>query len=168
MTTSSKAGRVMGSWLLALAIVAVGAVFLYIGVGKVGSASASKSWPTAQGEITRFSLETEIDSDDADKTRYTPNIVYRFKVEDTVYQGRRLRYGSKITTTNETRAREYRKQYAVGELVAVHYNPDDPQQSLLHPGLSLMVLLWPAIGVVVLLLGLGVLWRVIRVGSLWA
>lgn len=110
-------------------------------------------------------MQREIYSDNTDKTKYTPKIKHRFRVEDASYQGRRLSY-SRVSTKSERRAREYRQKYAVGEPVAVYYNPDDPNQSLLQPGLPLRVLLLPAAGVVMLLLGLVVLWRVIRVGSL--
>ena len=118
-------------WRINLAII----LFFSIGVGLVYFAGyvivgglLSKGWPEAIGQITKSEF---VVSTAGDGTSYSANIQYRYRVENEVYESRRLKFGGHLNGE-----RHYNEQlvakYPEGATVAVYYNPGNPKTAVLE------------------------------------
>ncbi|MBI5267814.1 MAG: DUF3592 domain-containing protein [candidate division Zixibacteria bacterium] len=120
--------RTPKGWLLVLSVLMfVTCVWLVIwDLGEIRSARRVKAWPTVTGTVIR----SEIVGDRAIR----PLIVYTYRVGETVFTdstslgvpsfgNRRIRQDESSKLTAE---------YAAGDTVTVHYNPQNPGYSLLY------------------------------------
>ncbi len=148
--------------LLGVVFLAAGIALAVWGFMNLSTALQSKAWPTAEGKITSSTVVKKIerytDSDHHRRTRtiYTPQLRYSYAAD-----GRTL-IGSRITlsdsgSSSESRARKISRRYPAGSTCTVFYNPDNPAESLLKAGITFGTLLFPAMGVLFAVVGLGVL-----------
>jgi hypothetical protein len=96
-------------------------------------ARQSERWPTSDGEITRSEVEER--KEDLTKTVYWPKVQYRYTVAERVYEGTRVNFdesGSQYSGRIESLV----KRFPLGAKVPVYYDPADPAQAVLDPGLS--------------------------------
>jgi Protein of unknown function (DUF3592) len=91
-------------------------------------------WPTAPGQIISSGYHEYQDSDDnGTRTRYKVSVVYRYEVNDRQYKGDRLRLGMVASASFPNLAKRTAQAYPVGAEVTVHFNPQKPGESVLHP-----------------------------------
>lgn len=90
-------------------------------------ARKTSHWPMAEGVIE----ESAVSSDAND---LLPHISYRYNVDGQGYQ-RTIEFPADITPTQEF-ATSYVKKYPVGARIQVYYNPENPEQATLEPGLG--------------------------------
>src|SRR5262245_13310882 len=88
-------------------------------------------YPTADGVVTASEVEIEHDSDGS---TYTPQVAYLYSVARQELTGHRLQY--QWSSFGPREARRIVAQYPPGTAVKVYYNPRDPSDSLLLPGLD--------------------------------
>ncbi len=126
---ATRRRRLMDSkWLIGIAMIfAVGGAWLvFWNMGDILRARSIKHWPTATGTV----VKSEIIGSRAIR----PLIVYKYRVGDSEFidssslgipsfGNRRIRLDESEKLTAE---------YALGDTVTVHYNPDNPRQSLLY------------------------------------
>ena len=143
MTTSSKRWSFAnifescGSCLSSLGILAV---FLAIGGGLtfwgwniLQSARASSTWPTVTGRVVSSEVTTSSDAD-SDVT-YQPRVTYRYAVQQVDYESYTIKFGEN-SYDSRRQAEQIAAKYGVGEPVTVYHHPEDPNQSVLEPGVS--------------------------------
>jgi len=142
-TSGSIAGLVIG------AILAAVGWFTAFSLGKPlrDRAAASIDWPTADGRITRSELER---FRERGQTMYSADVAYEYALDGKTFGGNRVWFGDDARSSDPTAWRRAVERYPVGSGVKVHYDPDDPQESVLEPGLT-----WA--GSVIYFLGLGFL-----------
>ena len=142
-TSGSIAGLVIG------AILAAVGWFTAFSLGKPlrDRAATSIDWPTADGRITRSELER---FRERGQTMYSADVAYEYALDGKTFGGNRVWFGDDARSSDPTAWRRAVDRYPVGSGVKVYYDPDDPQESVLEPGLT-----WA--GSVIYLLGLGFL-----------
>ena len=123
-------------------------------------ASATAHWPSAMGVLTKAQVaETGVG-------HYRADVAYSYRVGANDLAGSRVR-----VSDGEYNIRDGAVQaidgLTVGQPVSVFYNPSNPQQSVLRPGVGFQE--WALLFVPVLMLGIGVgclclLWRSRRRG----
>lgn len=143
----------------------VAEIFLIVGVLLGGfllwqliKGMRAKNWPTVQGKVVNSRVTTSVsrDSDGDLSTTYGAEIDYRYEVDGYEYSGDRRSFAD-YSSSNKRRAEKIVARFASGADVPVYYSPDDPQKSVLEPGINLvsvLFLLLPGIFVVVGVLGL--------------
>lgn len=114
-------------------------VFLVIGIGvllwtgwDVVSALRSRRWPQVDGTIVVSDLQRSKDSEGG--FMYRPEVTYRYSIDGKEYTGSRTRYGDWLQLSWSKPAVKTVRRYAVGTAVAVRYDPRDPEDSVLEPG----------------------------------
>ncbi len=85
------------------------------------------------GKITRSEVKSH--SGRKGGTTYEAVINYSFKLGGQTYAGQRLRY-NKGMQTGSSSASDIVAEHPMGAMVPVYYNPENPQDSLLFPGID--------------------------------
>jgi hypothetical protein len=136
-------GLVLGSVLTA---VGYGVTF-WLGKPLREQAVASQAWPATDGRITRSVLE---ESRKDGKTHRSADIAYEYHLDGRTLTGSRVWIGDGYSASPGNEFRAAVDRYPVGRQVRVHYDPQDPAESVLEPGPT-----WS--GSMLYLIGLGVL-----------
>lgn len=121
--------------LLGIAIFLFGILALGYGVQLVRQAQASMDWPTAEGVII---LSKTTSRHRLRGGRLTEaDIRYAFTVDGHEWRGHTVRFGQTFAGgfSGRRAAQQRVQRYPRGRSVAVHYDPADPNQSVLEPGL---------------------------------
>ena len=93
---------------------------------------AAREFTSAPGKVLASEVTTH-DSDDG--TTYGVRVTYSYTVSGQEYTGDRLRYGQ-VSSSSYPQARKAAAKFPVGSPITVYYNPSDPQDALLRPGLT--------------------------------
>ena len=67
-------------------------------------------------------------------SNYSPNVQYKYAVAGKTYSGNRYRFGDLYAV--EGKSHQIVAEHPVGKPVLVYYNPDDPADALLQPGVD--------------------------------
>ena len=109
-------------------------LFIVLGLGAsawggliISRSRKSLNWPKTQGTIVES--ETKSSHDDL-----LPNIGFRYKVDGQEFKNR-LAFPADVTPTQEF-SQSYTEKYPLNKTVEVYFNPLQPQQSTLEPGLA--------------------------------
>lgn len=132
-----------------------GAIFFSIGLWQLYEGWKTHNWPTTQGTITSSQIKevTRRDADGDTYTNYRPSISYSYQVADQNYEGHRLHLGA--TSHNDRSAvQQQLKQYPVGRTLDVYYNPNNPNQAVLTPGVGGGIWIAITMGTAFLVLGI--------------
>lgn len=128
--TSEDIRRWAGSFRLAGWVFLGLALLLTWGVYRqFSTAQNSKNWPFVTGQVTEF----EIRNRPADNSLIA-RIRYTYTVEGSSYTGTRF-----TLDNGETGIRQVARRldaYPQGHTITVYYNPDNPSQAVLEPGVS--------------------------------
>ncbi|MGD1086190.1 MAG: DUF3592 domain-containing protein [Verrucomicrobiota bacterium] len=92
----------------------------------------SRHYPSATGTVTHSEVTTHHGSKGG--TSYKANINYRFDVAGKAFTGSRLRFNPSFS--DSASANSLVAAHRLGSTVQVFYNPNDPQDSLLFPGVN--------------------------------
>ncbi|MEO2175130.1 MAG: DUF3592 domain-containing protein [bacterium] len=94
---------------------------------------SSLSWPSTEGEVISSSISHESSGtyDRPNKT-YRANIRYRYKVGSRELTNNKICVGGQLQISLRGKAEDYCREYPVGEIVEVHYNPKKPRDSVLE------------------------------------
>ena len=130
-------------------IVAIGSCFVLVGVVtgaffcyRIFQGTTSLQWPFVIGELESTDLKEVIyrgrdaggGPDEA--SAWVVNFKYHYTVADEKYQGTRVTFSDGINKTMRA-LRKLQDKYQGKSQIQVYYNPGNPNQSLLVPGLSL-------------------------------
>jgi Protein of unknown function (DUF3592) len=132
-------GKIMG--IGAIIGIVAGFIFALVGVILLAFAIASrrkalraKNWPVTQGVILSSEVREHQNIDAADEqssTSYEPIVQYSYTINDVPYKASRIAYGANQFDRSTAQARV--NLYLPGSPVSVHYNPVDPQETVLDP-----------------------------------
>jgi len=124
----------LGSSVVSLVFIAIGAGIVFFARNIAAKARRSLSWPIAEGLVSHSAvlLRTEQTSNSNNAAIYKADIAYRFKVQGRDYSS------SQITlmdySSSMARAEDLVARYPDGSSVSVYYNPANPSESVLEPG----------------------------------
>ena len=101
-------------------------------------AEESTSWPSVQGTITKAWVETQKHEDDDGSVTIThfPRWEYEFVISGMTYTSQNISFGGTGGSHNEYEAQEGLNQYPVNSQVQVFYNPSNPEEAVLEPGMQ--------------------------------
>lgn len=136
--------------------IVAGLALLWAGSAEWRHARASASWPTTAGIVETSSSSMVI-------RRLNVRIVYTYEVRAIAYRSGRVAFGS----YSPTAGLRWLKQYPVGALVKVHFDPRNPAISVLEPRLVEGNWVMPSFGALFLAAGCLMgrfFWRSLRSG----
>jgi hypothetical protein len=119
-----------------------GLTLLLLGIWLLIPAMNSSSWPSVEGTIITQRTVTEYQSK---STYYAVAVTYQYRVGKASYQNNVYSHASKALPTSYRSREEMLSAYQndpefaewqVGKPVKVYHDPQDPGQSVLHPGSS--------------------------------
>jgi hypothetical protein len=94
---------------------------------------ASRNYPAVSGEITHSELTRDHGSKGG--TTYGVDIRYSYAIDGRSFDGTRYRYNAGASS-DSTWARKAVASHPVGASIQVFYNPQNPQDALLSPGVD--------------------------------
>jgi len=92
---------------------------------------SSQNYPTTDGVVTHSEVEQRAGGKHVE---YSPNVQYRYAVAGKTFTGHRYRFGEVYAL--EGLAHQIVAGHPVGKHVPVYYNPGNPADALLRPGLD--------------------------------
>jgi hypothetical protein len=139
-------------WIfLASIFVLIGLVIACFGWQDIFQAQASQLWQPADGIIVSSDLGVRTNDDGA--TLYSADIHYTYQVSGRELKNDRVFFGQ-LSTSDRQPIFDILLKYEQGDEVIVYYNPDDPVQSVLEPGVHGVTWFLPALGTGFAVLGL--------------
>jgi uncharacterized protein DUF3592 len=104
-------------------------------------------WPTAPGRIDSSGVhEFEALSGDGASQRWTThyraNVIYSYEVGGIRYTGDKSGTTGRVSSNIPALVRRGAQRHAAGGAVAIHYNPNNPAESILDPRTGPLWLLW--------------------------
>ncbi len=124
----------------------------------------SDNWSQIDGviltsEVREYTVKKSVHYDDGRQSttsepEYEPSMLYRYSVGDVEMQGYRIAIGNS-GYSDRAQAQIIVDKYPQGEDIQVYYDPDNPESSLLEPGLPSFP--WGGIFSSLLLIGIGFL-----------
>ena len=70
------------------------------------------------------------------------DVIYGYDVAGVHYTGDTAASGTRVSSNLESVARKMAEKYPAGTEIDVHYNPDNPAESVINPGGRALLLLW--------------------------
>lgn len=119
----------VGFWILLWSLGTLSADVAYI--HDLVRQRAGSSFPTVDGTITESKI---VEDRDADGTTYIARIRYAYQVAGRDYTADRVRYWT--VSAGRGAAERIVEAHPVGSKVTVYYNPADPSDALLRPGIT--------------------------------
>jgi uncharacterized protein DUF3592 len=98
----------------------------------------STQWPSTSGTVSASVVEEtkDLEGDVLHRAR----ISYVYSVAGREFVGSRARFGNWLFISWRWVARRLMRRYPIGSAVRVHYDPSDPADSVLEPGVSWFLL----------------------------
>jgi hypothetical protein len=125
--------------LLALALGGVGIALIFLSQRNKQKAQASTTWPSTAGKIIGHRIRVDESSDDDSySVRYVPVVHCEYQVNGTLYQGKRISFGSEPSFLTRQKAEAFLETYPVESATTVFYNPEKPQEAVLSQTLRKM------------------------------
>jgi len=109
----------------------------------------AQKWPRAKGRIIMSKVEELRTKSNIRVARLCLHLEYLYMVGDRILEGHRLNSGWRCFAS-EDYIKEVLKKYPAGKKVEVYYNPQNPEISMLEPGLNWSVFLMCGFGLVTL------------------
>lgn len=151
-------------------IVLAGVVTGVVGVRRLRRAWASRAWPSVKGTLVRSEVvlseeETERSDDEPrPPSTWKAELHYEFEVGGRRFEG--TRYALDVIDTNDRgRAADIVRAFPTGATVDVFYEPANPENCVLRPGISGGSAIFPLVGVAMVGLGLSMLWLAWKVSE---
>lgn len=135
---------------------AVGVGLLVAGLRDVLRAARTRRWPTAPGTIVsaeelQHTREMPPESGGGTRIHYEARIHYEYSVGRVHIGSTVVRLGP-TESSNEAQAQSTLARYLPGQQVRVSYNPQDPTDSVLEPGLHPLDFSRALVGLILLVL----------------
>lgn len=127
--------------ILALVFVAFACGFFLMALWHLLNALESRKWPVAPGVVTSALVKEDRTNEGV---TWWPEVWYRFTVDGEEHAGNRGFFGG---STGQAFASRLVKKYPIGTPVQVHYNPENPKESVLEPGVK-----WPLVATMLVIL----------------
>ena len=148
----------MGYRIFAMFFVAFGIWALTDGTQRALEGIRAKSWPVAPGTILISRYDQWRTKKGIRIAGLCVDIQYIYQVGEVVYDGTRVNSGWRCFG-NKDHLEAVLKRYPSGKRVGVRYNPEDPREALLEPGVEWTSFFLWGIGLISLSAGLPCLIR---------
>ena len=134
---------------------ALSGYIVYQGFSELEGFLRARGWSTTKGHIVSSEVVDlrEPGKQDENKGAFKALIKYTFNVDGIEYQGDRFAFGY-YGNDSQFEARQLSSSYAPKSIVDIHFDPDNPQESVLYRGVRSDSIIKTLFGVVFLLAGL--------------
>jgi Protein of unknown function (DUF3592) len=122
---------------IGLVFAAIGALGVTWSAWELVQAVDSKNWSTTDGIVVVSDLQRTRDTDGG--YMYRAEVSYRYTVDGTELVSSRPRFGSRVSLSWSRPAVRTTRKYPVGAHVTVLYDPSDPGEAVLEPGVTSLV-----------------------------
>jgi Protein of unknown function (DUF3592) len=154
----------MGSWLLFPgAVLVIGTAVISTSLWQLLAGLESNDWPCVEGVIAESAIVEgafaggELGSPSAAADRSTVAISYRYAVGDQVFIGKRLHFGYTAISPEQLN-----REYPRGAKIQVHYNPKNPKDAVLEPGVTIGAVVGIVMGAIFIAFGVASLRAALR------
>lgn len=138
--------------VIAIFLFVIGAFAVAAGVNMVGVTRRAQAWPQTAGRIIERGVgEATTTASSRAGRYYEPRVKYTYNVAGTDYTGTRIDFNRAAYNKDSAEKRVA----ALPEQVQVHYDPQSPAESVLHPGSAGLPLVMVAFGALLALAGAG-------------
>lgn len=144
----SKRVKFLAARVMPLFFIISGSGTLLVGIWMFYNAAISINWPHTNAKIIHSDLGLD------GTAGQSADIRYEFEVNGETYTGNRVGYGDYVSS-DSMHVINILKKYPKGKDVTVYYNPDNPKNNLLEPGIKLQTWFLPVFGII--FLGIGIL-----------
>ena len=130
-------------------VLIIGTCFVLVGVAtasffvyRIYQGLASNQWPFVIGELKSTDLREmvyrgrELDGSADTASAWVVDFRYSYSVADRKYEGSRVTYSDGINKPSRA-LRKLQEKYSGKSLIQVYYNPANPGQSVLVPGVGI-------------------------------
>jgi len=93
----------------------------------------SKNWPSNFGTITSSEIVR------VGRSSWLPKITYKYSANEEEFEGKRIRLSSS-SCSMQCLAQKVLDNYPLNSPVSVFYNPNNPKDSVLSPGVTMRIL----------------------------
>jgi hypothetical protein len=135
---------------LGIALGAIALIAFSLAVYNYFEERDSYNWPKVTGEMVEVQGRK---AEGGDPTRYRLWMLYRYEVDGYRYSGHDL--GPDPEEVDEQTLAQLKEQFAPGTAVEIHYSPNRPMQSMIHPGVSDIAVYFVLVPFGFLLIGVG-------------
>jgi len=142
----------MNKIILVLSFVVFGIIFVILGREELNMARKSEKWPFADGIIVKSNVKISRRY----RGEYYADIVYEFDVAGKRYHGDKITFGGECVDMSCV-YNIVRNEYPKNKRVKVYYDPDNPEISILEPGVRAITYFPLGGGILFLLIGISVL-----------
>lgn len=128
-----------------LSMVVLGLVIIFYGLHVLEQAGASANWPAVSGKVLASGIEETLwseskrinDRNTGTRTekRYGPQVRYEYRAYGMLYTGQGIRIVDALHEHPEA-VQPIVARYPVDSRVRVYFNPNDPAQAVLEPGVD--------------------------------
>lgn len=145
---------------LAILVGGLGVFLIFMGFLSLQQGKQIKSWKSVAGRVTRSTLEekrVETSHEDGVKRTevgYAPMVEFEYRVEGQSIIGRRINMVEKQDT--QKAGQKVLTKYPVGATIQVHYDPDNPQESVLETGTGASSIIFILGGLVLVVVGIAI------------
>ncbi|WP_407947778.1 DUF3592 domain-containing protein [Pontiella desulfatans] len=124
------------SFVLPLGFILFGYSAFKYGISRLIKSLKSRSWPTTIGSVSYSELHKLRSQKTGIQYQYKPRIRYEFIANDQVLSSNKIFFGE-YTSSNKSRIESLLSKYPLGSDVTVIYNPDNPEEAILEPIISI-------------------------------
>ena len=149
-------------WFIALVFLGLGFLTLRRAICDRRAATAVEQWPTTTGTVIAADVTERLHEAELSFCYFVPQVRYEYVAYGVRRQGDLIRIGLDDTGyRKEKNARDHIALYPVGAVIAVRYNPQDPEHAVLEIGevgvnKSMLVgALFTGLGIAILLIAIG-------------
>lgn len=137
-------------WLFILFLMA-GAGASFTGVRMILFGIVSGGWPATEGVVVSSDLDFSRSGSRMGDSQVSADISYMYHLEGKKYQSDRICFGFSNPIFNH--ADKLVRKYPRKKQISVYYNPNNPEQAVLEPGISFGAVLITLVGIFFLALG---------------
>ena len=131
----------------------IGLVITLIGFYYLFKSKESKSWDSTEGEILTSDVIKEFNNNsEGNNLMYKPEICYSFSVNGQQFISNKIRIMFNFSTNWSTRAYRLVKKYPINSKVTVFYDANNPEDSVLEPGIKFEIIVMIIIGFLITLI----------------
>ena len=138
-------------------------IFILVGVATIITAipdlikaNASRGWPKAEGKVIESTLGSGPSTSRSRGSIY-PEVHYDFSVNGKSYTGKKFAYGF-FGSGNSKGPTKIINRYPKGKAVTAYYMPENPEESVLEPGIKMGTCFLPCIGLPFFVFGCFAAW----------
>ena len=146
-------GHSAGDWIGFSIVTALGGVGASYYLLDVVSGSVAKRWPVVTGKVTTLTVEQ---TPGRFGSTYKPRVEYTYAVQGVTYTGNCRRFDDDGYASRSS-ASSRLGRYVLGAEIPVHYDPNDPSDSVLEPGTERRTYAYIVLLGALFLIGLGLL-----------